>query len=119
MCVREGFCYDIAPEHLELCTENAFDLLPSITNAGSVFIDEYSPEALGDYYAGANHTLPTMGTARFSSPLSTDDFMKKSQYIYYSRNALLDVACDIEDFAMSEGLTAHANSISIRRPENV
>lgn len=110
---------DIAPEHLELCTENAFDLLPSITNAGSVFIDRYSPEALGDYYAGANHTLPTMGTARFSSPLSTDDFMKKSQYIYYSRNALLDVASDIEDFAMSEGLTAHANSISIRRPENV
>lgn len=110
---------DIAPEHLELCTEFPFDLLPSITNAGSVFIDEYSPEALGDYYAGANHTLPTMGTARFSSPLSTDDFMKKSQYIYYSRNALLDVASDIEDFAMSEGLTAHANSISIRRPENV
>lgn len=110
---------DIAPEHLELCTEFPFYLLPSITNAGSVFIDRYSPEALGDYYAGANHTLPTMGTARFSSPLSTDDFMKKSQYIYYSRNALLDVASDIEDFAMSEGLTAHANSISIRRPENV
>ncbi|MBR0258284.1 MAG: histidinol dehydrogenase [Synergistaceae bacterium] len=105
---------DIAPEHLELCVENAFDFLPSIHNAGSVFIGEHSPEALGDYYAGANHTLPTMGTARFSSPISVDDFTKKSQYIYYSPVALHEVAGDIEAFAMSEGLTGHAHSITVR-----
>ena len=107
----------IAPEHLELCVENAFDWITEghIRNAGSIFIGRFTPEALGDYYAGANHTLPTMGTARFSSPLSVDDFVKKSQYIYYSQNALMRVAEDIERFAKSEGLTAHANSIAIRR----
>lgn len=106
---------DIAPEHLELCVNNPFEYMTRITNAGSVFIGRNSPEALGDYYAGANHTLPTMGTARFSSPLGVDDFVKKSQYIYYSREALAEAADDVEAFALSEGLTGHARSITIRR----
>ena len=105
---------DIAPEHLELCVENPFGWLTEIKNAGSVFLGSYSPEALGDYYAGINHTLPTMGTARFSSPLSVDDFIKKSQYVYYTEAALKNVSDDIETFAKSEGLTGHANSITIR-----
>ncbi|MBQ7578403.1 MAG: histidinol dehydrogenase [Synergistaceae bacterium] len=108
---------EIAPEHLELCVENAFEWLTAgkIVNAGSIFLGRNSPEALGDYYAGPNHTLPTMGTARFSSPLSVDDFVKKSQFIYYSPEALNKASHDIENFARSEGLTAHANSVVIRR----
>ena len=106
---------DIAPEHLELCVDDPFEYMTMIRNAGSVFLGRNSPEALGDYYAGPNHTLPTMGTARFSSPLSVDDFVKKSQYIYYPAEALRNVSGDIEDFAMSEGLGGHANSIRIRR----
>ena len=108
---------DIAPEHLEICTSDPFEWITAgrIRNAGSIFLGKNSPEALGDYYAGANHTLPTMGTARFSSPLSVDDFVKKSQYIYYTHEALSMAADDIERFAMSEGLTGHANSITIRR----
>lgn len=105
---------DIAPEHLELCVGKPFEWLTEIKNAGSVFLGSYSPEALGDYYAGINHTLPTMGTARFSSPLSVDDFIKKSQYVYYTEAALKNVSDDIETFAKSEGLTGHANSITIR-----
>ena len=105
---------DIAPEHLELCIDNPFEFLVKIRNAGSVFLGRHSPEALGDYYAGPNHTLPTMGTARFSSPLSVDDFVKKSQYIYYDQSALSLVSDDIDKFARSEGLTGHARSVTIR-----
>ncbi len=105
---------EIAPEHLELCVKNPFELLSEIKNAGSIFLGSYSPEALGDYYAGPNHTLPTMGTAKFSSPLSVDDFIKKSQFIYYSEEALKNFSDDIIKFANSEGLTGHAESISIR-----
>lgn len=106
---------DIAPEHLELCVNNPFEFMTKIRNAGSVFLGKNSPEALGDYYAGPNHTLPTMGTARFSSPLSVDDFVKKSQYIYYSQEALGLATDDIDRFAQSEGLTGHARSVTIRR----
>lgn len=105
---------EIAPEHLELCVDNPFDYLDKIKNAGSIFMGRYCPEALGDYYAGANHTLPTSGTARFSSPLSVDDFVKKSQYTYYTRDALKKVAEDVAFFAEKEGLTAHARSATIR-----
>ena len=106
---------EIAPEHLELCVPEPFELLPRIKNAGSVFLGKHSPEALGDYYAGANHVLPTMGTARFSSPLSVDDFVKKSQFIFYNEHALAQASSDIETFAESEGLDAHARSIAVRR----
>ena len=99
---------EIAPEHLELCVDNPFDYLDSIRHAGSVFMGRYCPEALGDYFAGPNHTLPTSGTARFSSPLSVDDFIKKTQFTYYTRNALNAVAADVAKFATAEGLTAHA-----------
>ena len=105
---------EIAPEHLELCVDNPFDYLDKIKNAGSIFMGRYCPEALGDYYAGANHTLPTSGTARFSSPLSVDDFDKKSQYTYYTKDALKKVAEDVAFFAEKEGLTAHARSATIR-----
>ncbi len=105
---------EIAPEHLELCVDNPFDYLDKIKNAGSIFMGRYCPEALGDYYAGANHTLPTSGTARFSSPLSVDDFVKKSQYTYYTKDALKNVAEDVAFFAEKEGLTAHARSATIR-----
>lgn len=105
---------EIAPEHLELCVDNPFDYLDKIKNAGSIFMGRYCPEALGDYFAGPNHTLPTSGTARFSSPLSVDDFVKKSQFVYYSKNALDKVASDVAFFAEKEGLTAHAKSASIR-----
>ena len=101
---------EIAPEHLEICTDNPFDYLDKIKNAGSVFMGRYCPEALGDYFAGPNHTLPTSGTARFSSPLSVDDFVKKYQYTYYTENALRKVSDDIYKFAMAEGLEAHAKS---------
>ena len=107
---------EIAPEHLEICVDEPFAMMSKIKNAGSIFIGRNSPEALGDYYAGANHVLPTMGTARFSSPLSVDDFVKKSQFIYYTAGeAFLTASRDIEEFASSEGLTAHARSVSIRR----
>lgn len=104
----------IAPEHLELCVDNPFDYLDSIKHAGSIFMGRYCPEALGDYLAGPNHTLPTSGTARFSSPLSVDDFVKKSQYTYYTREALSRVAEDVAYFAKKEGLDAHARSAVIR-----
>ena len=105
---------EIAPEHLELCVDDPFELLDAVRNAGSVFLGRNCPEALGDYYAGANHTLPTGGTARFSSPLSVDDFVKTSQFIYYTEDALADAAGDVAAFAMKEGLTGHAKSATIR-----
>ena len=105
---------EIAPEHLELCVDNPFDYLDSIRHAGSVFLGRNCPEALGDYLAGPNHTLPTQGTARFSSPLSVDDFVKKTQYTYYTREALERVAKDVAAFAEREGLTGHARSALVR-----
>ena len=105
---------EIAPEHLELCVDNPFDYLDSIRHAGSVFMGRNCPEALGDYLAGPNHTLPTSGMARFSSPLSVDDFVKKYQYTYYTKDALGRVAEDVAYFARKEGLTAHARSAVIR-----
>lgn len=105
---------EIAPEHLELCVNDPFALLGLIRHAGSVFLGHYAPEALGDYFAGPNHTLPTNGTARFASPLSVDDFIKKSSFIYYTKEALGEVQEKIADFAEREGLSAHARSISIR-----
>ncbi len=105
---------EIAPEHLELCVDNPFDYLDRIENAGSIFMGRYCPEALGDYFAGPNHTLPTSGTARFSSPLSVDDFVKKSQYTYYTKEALAAVADKVALFAENEGLSAHARSATIR-----
>ena len=109
---------EIAPEHLELCMDNPFDYLDKIKHAGSIFMGKYCPEALGDYFAGPNHTLPTSGTARFSSPLSVDDFVKKTQYTYYTREALSKVAEDVAFFAEKEGLSAHARSATIRFEEN-
>ena len=108
---------EIAPEHLELCVDDPFAYLDKVENAGSVFMGRYCPEALGDYYSGANHTLPTSGTARFSSPLSVDDFVKKTQYTYYTKEALERVAHDVEFFATKEGLTAHAKSAVVRLEE--
>lgn len=108
---------EIAPEHLELCVDNPFDYLDSIRHAGSIFMGRNCPEALGDYYAGPNHTLPTSGTAKFSSPLSVDDFVKKTQYTYYTKEALMRVADDVAYFAEKEGLTAHAKSATIRTEE--
>ncbi len=106
---------EIAPEHLEICTDNPFDYLSKIHHAGSIFMGRYCPEALGDYFAGPNHTLPTSGTARFSSPLSVDDFVKKSQFTYYTAEALSAVADDVATFATAEGLTAHAASAVSRK----
>ena len=108
----------IAPEHLELCVDDPFALLPRVRNAGSIFLGRSTPEALGDYLAGPNHTLPTSGTARFSSPLSVDDFVKKSSFLYYDQAALSPVAERIADFARREGLEAHARSALIRRQSN-
>ena len=108
---------EIAPEHLELLVDNPFDYLDSIRHAGSVFMGRNCPEALGDYLAGPNHTLPTSGTAKFSSPLSVDDFIKKTQYTYFTADALAKVAEDVAFFATQEGLTAHAKSAVIRREE--
>ncbi len=105
---------EIAPEHLELMVDNPFDYLDGIRHAGSIFMGRSCPEALGDYFSGANHTLPTGGTAKFSSPLSVDDFVKKTQYTYYTEDALRRVAYDIDRFAKKEGLTAHAKSATIR-----
>lgn len=104
----------IAPEHLELCVDEPFGLLNSVKNAGSIFLGKNVPEALGDYFAGPNHTLPTAGTARFSSPLSVDDFIKKSSFIYYTKDALREVKDRVVDFAEREGLQAHGRSISVR-----
>ena len=105
---------EIAPEHLEICVDNPFDYLDSIKHAGSIFMGKYCPEALGDYFAGPNHTLPTSGSARFSSPLSVDDFVKKSQFTYYTRKALSKVYDKIATFARKEGLDAHARSAEVR-----
>jgi histidinol dehydrogenase len=109
-----GISNKLAPEHLELCVEKPFDMLDRIQNAGSVFLGNFSPEALGDYFAGPNHTLPTLGTARFSSPLSVDDFIKKSAFTYYTPEALSRVGGDIAYFAEKEGLGAHARSVAVR-----
>ncbi len=105
---------EIAPEHLEVCVENPFELLNLITNAGSIFLGKNVPESLGDYFAGPNHTLPTSGTARFSSPLSVDDFIKKSSFIYFSEDALNEVGEDVVRFAEKEGLQAHGRAVSKR-----
>ena len=108
---------EIAPEHLELCVDNPFDYLDRIKHAGSIFMGKYCPEALGDYFAGPNHTLPTSGTARFSSPLSVDDFVKRSQFTYYTADALKAVAGKVAYFAHKEGLDAHAKSAAVRFEE--
>ncbi len=105
---------EIAPEHLELCVDDPFEWLGKVRHAGSIFLGRNCPEALGDYFAGPNHTLPTSGTARFSNPLSVDDFVKKMQYTYYTGDALSNVAEDIAAFARKEGLTGHARSVLIR-----
>ena len=107
----------IAPEHLELCLDQPFDWLDKVKNAGSVFMGRFCPEALGDYFSGPNHTLPTMGTARFSSPLSVDDFVKKTQFSYYTADALGKVTDSVAKFARSEGLEAHARSVLSRQEE--
>ena len=109
---------DIASEHLEIVTKNPFDTMTRIKNAGAIFLGEYSSEPLGDYFAGPNHVLPTNGTAKFFSPLSVDDFIKKSSIISYSREALEPLSEDIQKFAKAEGLTAHANSIRVRFEED-
>jgi len=109
---------EIAPEHLEILTENPFEDYKKIENAGAIFLGEYSPEPVGDYFAGPNHTLPTSGTSKFSSPLSVDDFIKKTSLIYYSKSSLEESKEDIIRFAENEGLTGHANSIKIRFQED-
>ncbi len=110
---------DVASEHLEIVTKNPFEIMAKVRNAGAMFLGPYSSEPLGDYFAGPNHILPTNGTARFFSPLSVDDFVKKSSVIHYSREALGAVHTLIEEFAKSEGLTAHANSIAVRFEEEI
>ena len=108
------FANELAPEHLEVCCENPMEYVGKLDNAGSVFLGNYSPEPLGDYFAGPNHVLPTSGTARFFSPLSVDAFIKKSSFIYYTEDALKADAEDVIRFAEAESLTAHANSIKVR-----
>lgn len=108
------FANELAPEHLEMCVKNPLEYIGRIDNAGSVFLGDYSPEPLGDYYAGPNHVLPTSGTARFFSPLSVDSFVKKSSFIYYTKDALCSAGNDIIKFAQTEGLDAHANSVRVR-----
>lgn len=108
------FANELAPEHLEVCAANPMEFIGKIDNAGSVFLGNWSPEPLGDYFAGPNHVLPTSGTARFFSPLSVDSFVKKSSFIYYTQDALLKAKDDIIKLAETEGLTAHANSIRVR-----
>ncbi|MBQ9931923.1 MAG: histidinol dehydrogenase, partial [Firmicutes bacterium] len=105
---------EIAPEHLELCVDDPFEYLDKIRHAGSIFMGRFCPEALGDYMAGPNHTLPTSGTAKFSSPLSVDDFIKKTQFTYCTEEALAELSEDVYLFAEKEGLTAHAKSAVIR-----
>ena len=114
MAQAVDFANELAPEHLEVCCENPMEYVGKLHNAGSVFLGNYSPEPLGDYFAGPNHVLPTSGTARFFSPLSVDSFVKKSSFIYYTEDALKKDAEIIEEFAKKEGLTAHANSITVR-----
>lgn len=109
----------IAPEHLEVCVDNPMDYLPKIKNAGSIFLGKYAPEPMGDYFAGPNHTLPTGGSAHFSSPLSVDDFVKKSSYLYYPEKELKKVKDRVADFAHREGLDAHARSMLIRFEDEV
>ena len=109
---------EIASEHLEILTKNPFEVMTKIRNAGAIFLGEYASEPLGDYFAGPNHTLPTSGTAKFSSPLSVDDFVKKTQYTYYTRDALRAVANDVAFFAEKEGLSAHARSATVRFKED-
>lgn len=109
-----AFANELAPEHLEMCVEEPLKYIGMIDNAGSVFLGNYSPEPLGDYYAGPNHVLPTSGTARFFSPLSVDSFIKKSSFIYYTEEELIKAKDDIVKLADTEGLTAHANSIKVR-----
>lgn len=113
-----GAANEIASEHLEIVTKDPFQVMTKIRNAGAIFIGEYASEPLGDYFAGPNHVLPTNGTAKFFSPLSVDDFIKKSSIVYYSREALEAVHKDIETFAKAEQLTAHANSIAVRFEES-
>ena len=112
-----GFANELAPEHLEVCVRDPMEYIGRLDNAGSMFLGNYSPEPLGDYFAGPNHVLPTSGTARFFSPLSVDSFVKKSSFIYYTRSPLLPQADDIIRLAQAEGLTAHANSIQVRKEE--
>ena len=114
ICEAIEVANELAPEHLEICVDEPFKYLDKVKNAGSVFMGKYCPEALGDYFAGPNHTLPTSGTARFSSPLSVDDFVKKTQFSYYTEEALRKVSKDVEYFANKEGLGAHARSAVIR-----
>ena len=104
----------IAPEHLEIVTKDPENLLSLVENAGSIFLGEYCPEPMGDYFAGTNHVLPTSGSARFSSPLSVDDFVKKMSYLSYSKDAFFRDAESVIEFAEAEGLGAHANSVRIR-----
>ena len=118
MAQAVDFANELAPEHLEVCCENPMEYIGKLDNAGSVFLGNYSPEPLGDYFAGPNHVLPTSGTARFFSPLSVDSFVKKSSFIYYTENALKNDAEDIVRFAETEGLTAHGNSIKVRFDNN-
>ena len=108
------FANELAPEHLEMCVEEPLKYIGRLDNAGSVFLGNYAPEPLGDYYAGPNHVLPTSGTARFFSPLSVDSFVKKSSFIYYTKEELQKAKDDIVRLAETEGLTAHANSIKVR-----
>lgn len=108
------FANELAPEHLQLCVEEPLKYIGMLDNAGSVFLGNWSPEPLGDYFAGPNHVLPTSGTARFFSPLSVDSFVKKSSFIYYTEEELAKVKDEIVTLADSEGLTAHANSIKVR-----
>lgn len=115
MAEAVDFANELAPEHLEVCCENPLEYIGKLDNAGSVFLGNYSPEPLGDYFAGPNHVLPTSGTARFFSPLSVDDFIKKSSFIYYTKAELLKAADDIIRIAETEELTAHANSIAVRK----
>lgn len=117
LTVAVDIANEIAPEHLELCVDAPFDWLDKIRHAGSIFLGRNCPEALGDYFAGPNHTLPTGGTAKFSSPLSVDDFVKKTQYTYYTKDALARVANKVAFFAEKEGLTAHAKSATVRLEE--
>ena len=114
MAQAVDFANELAPEHLEVCCQNPMEYVGKLDNAGSVFLGNYSPEPLGDYFAGPNHVLPTSGTARFFSPLSVDSFIKKSSFIYYTEDALRADAQDVIRFADTEGLTAHANSIKVR-----
>ncbi|MFA9423884.1 MAG: histidinol dehydrogenase, partial [Sedimentibacter sp.] len=113
MCI--DLANEIAPEHLELLAVDCFEIYKKIKNAGAIFLGEYSPEPVGDYFAGPNHTLPTSSTAKFSSALSVDDFIKKTSLIYYSKQALKESSEDIIRFAENEGLTGHANAVKIRK----